>query len=97
MASVRCKYILLTLTNKLNILQRLVDLLGKVGERVGTNRFNDCFFLVGQGERLTKISICQGCFGLTQQLFAELVTDDGSRKQTMQSGPSDRGAAKTQR
>ena len=31
----------------LNMLQRLVNLLGKVSKSVGTNRFNDRFFLVG--------------------------------------------------
>ena len=89
MASVLFKYIILTRnSNTLNILQCMIDLLGKVGERVGTNRFNDRFFLVGQRKRLTKISVCQGRFRLAQQCFAELVADDGSRKQTVQAGAS---------
>lgn len=64
--------------------ERLIDLLGKVGQISGTHVADDRLFLIGQKKGLTKISACQRHLGLAEQFLAELAVDDRRRKQTMQ-------------
>lgn len=44
----------------LDSLQCLINLLGQISQILCTDRLDDDLFLIAQGERLSKISVCQG-------------------------------------
>jgi hypothetical protein len=70
--------------NELNSLQCLIDFLGQVSQILCTDRLYNDLLLIAQCERLSKISVCQGCLRLPEQRLTKLVTDHRSCKETMQ-------------
>ena len=64
--------------------QCLVDFLGQVGQVLGTDRLDNDLLLIAQCERLSKISVCQGCLGLLEQCLAKLIADHRGRKEAME-------------